>query len=93
MSQWELVKTHKRSSRRIERQLFTEMDEHMCAEGTYSALELGAGETQTTLGEDRLTSLLFLHHGEAVPVSPAQIIKAVREQRGSLPLQLRESRR
>lgn len=45
----------------------------MCAEVTYSALELGAGETQTTCGEDRLTPLLFLHHREAVPVSPAQM--------------------
>lgn len=45
----------------------------MCAEVTYSALELGAGETQTTCGEDRLTSLLLLHHGEAVPVSPAEM--------------------
>lgn len=45
----------------------------MCAAVTYSALELGAGEPQTTCGEDRLTSLLLLHHGEAVPVSPAQM--------------------
>lgn len=49
------------------------MREHVCAEVTYSALELGAGETQTTCGEDRLTPLLLLHHREAVPVSPADM--------------------
>lgn len=44
----------------------------MCAEMTYSALEFRAGETQTTCSEERLTSLLLLHHREAVTVSPAR---------------------
>lgn len=48
------------------------MEARTCAAVTYSALELGASEPQAACGEDRLTSLLLLHHGEAVPVSPAQ---------------------
>lgn len=72
MSQWELVKTHKRLIKE-DTTAVIHRDVHIGAEGTYSALELGAGETQTTCGEDCLTSLLLLHHGEAVTVSPAKM--------------------
>lgn len=38
---------------------------------THSALELGAGQTQTTCSEHGQAPLLLLHHGETVTISPA----------------------
>lgn len=48
-------------------------DRNTRAQMTYSALELGASETQTTCSEYCQTALLLLHHGEAVTVSPTKM--------------------